>query len=64
MEAGETVLFPRVVTDMKAAFKQEIEVHFFFICLLHLANEHGLKIEKNAEGSLLVRKKHLGEVSH
>lgn len=27
---------------------EEISTSFCFICLLHLANEHGLKIESNA----------------
>ena len=57
MEEGKTVNFPQLVGEMKASFGGEIEVQFFFICLLHLANEYGLHLQKTEEGVLMVRKK-------
>ena len=57
MEEGKTVDFPKLVGEMKASFGGDIEVQFFFICLLHLANEYGLHLQKDQAGVLMVRKK-------
>lgn len=46
---GEPATFDRVITSLRASYPRdkmsEISTSFCFICLLHLANEEGLKIE-------------------
>lgn len=49
----EKVSFKQILADFPsdcraAASIQEISPHLCFICLLHLANEHGLRIQDNA----------------
>lgn len=48
-ELGEPATFDRVITSLRASYPRdkmsEISTSFCFICLLHLANEEGLKIE-------------------
>lgn len=47
--ADEPATFDRVITSLRASYPRdkmsEISTSFCFICLLHLANEEGLKIE-------------------
>ena len=46
--------FENVITGLKRSYPrdkmEEISTSFCFICLLHLANERGLKLESDADG--------------
>lgn len=47
--------FTRVISGLRRSYPkekmEEISTSFCFICLLHLANERGLKIEPDADGA-------------
>lgn len=49
VDESEPATFDRVITSLRASYPRdkmsEISTSFCFICLLHLANEEGLKIE-------------------
>lgn len=46
-------IFTNVITDLQTSYPkekmEEISTSFCFICLLHLANERGLKLEAGEE---------------
>lgn len=46
-------MFENVISNLKKSYPREkmdeISTSFCFICLLHLANERGLKLESTAE---------------
>jgi condensin complex subunit 2 len=46
-------VFENVISNLKKSYPrekmEEISTSFCFICLLHLANERGLKLESTAE---------------
>jgi condensin complex subunit 2 len=48
-------VFDSVITNLRKSYPkekmEEISTSFCFICLLHLANEKGLKIEVGDDGS-------------
>lgn len=55
-DPSEPRVFEKVITGLKKTYPREkmdeISTSFCFICLLHLANERGLKIETGAEDNL------------
>lgn len=50
----EARVFSQVITGLQKSYPrekmEEISTSFCFICLLHLANEQGLKLESTADG--------------
>ena len=52
--------FSQVISGLQKSYPrdkmEEISTSFCFICLLHLANEQGLKLESAAEGNVFVEK--------
>ena len=54
-DPAESRLFDAVVTNLRKSYPkdkmQDISTSFCFICLLHLANERGLKIEVGESAS-------------
>lgn len=57
----ETTTLSSIVDALPALYqgqadKADISIQFAFICLLHLANEHGLRIEERGDGDLTVRR--------
>ena len=55
MEAHETVSFQDCIHSIASSQKQkEVTLPFYFICLLHLANEKTLKIEGKDDLSDLI----------
>jgi condensin complex subunit 2 len=55
--SGEAQKFNTVIDNLRRTYPkdkmEEISTSFCFICLLHLANEHGLKIEGEAPNQIL-----------
>eukprot|EP01034_Spumella_vulgaris_P026475 gene26475-33056_t len=51
----ETLSFQHLISDIAADPRQkDVSISFYFICLLHLANEHGLQIEDREDMADLV----------
>ena len=52
-DPAEARTFEKVITGLQRSYPREkmdeISTSFCFICLLHLANEQGLKLESDAE---------------
>ena len=52
--------FSQVISGLQKSYPrdkmEDISTSFCFICLLHLANEQGLKLESAAESNVLVEK--------
>jgi len=52
--------FSQVISGLQKSYPrdkmEEISTSFCFICLLHLANEQGLKLESAAESNMFVEK--------
>ena len=69
MDDGETLIatdpddarqFSQVISGLQKSYPrdkmEEISTSFCFICLLHLANEQGLKLESTAENNVFGEK--------
>ena len=58
--------FSQVISGLQNSYPrdkmEEISTSFCFICLLHLANEQGLKLESTAESNVFVEKDLVDEV--
>ena len=58
--------FSQVISGLQKSYPrdkmEEISTSFCFICLLHLANEQGLKLESAAESNAFVEKGLVEEV--
>ena len=55
-DPSEARVFSSVISGLQQSYPkekmEEISTSFCFICLLHLANEQGLKLEANPDGTL------------
>lgn len=54
-DPSEARVFSQVISGLQKSYPkdkmEEISTSFCFICLLHLANEQGLKIESSLDGT-------------
>ncbi|KIJ55401.1 hypothetical protein M422DRAFT_24001 [Sphaerobolus stellatus SS14] len=66
-DPSEARTFETVISDLKETYPrekmEEISTSFCFICLLHLANEQGLKIEVEDKGTGVISNLNVGDGS-
>lgn len=63
----EARVFSQVISGLQKSYPrdkmEEISTSFCFICLLHLANEQGLKLESTVDGVAQIEEVDVDEIS-